>query len=284
MLHPGANEMARTAVLGANMEPARTNLRRSRIPWWIVSLAAAVALGGVVAYQLIVPGPTPTAPPADAAPASPEAALASIPPPTPAIEDPVGPEGARQLLEGVSSNPRFRSWLAAPDLVRRWAVVTANVAEGTSPRRWLAPLAPRKPFSVVEVGDRVEIAPESYARYDGVADAIDSLNAWSLATAYRRLHGAIDAAYRALGYPEGSLDRATARALQRIEGAPVPAGEVRVERQDGFWVFASPEFERLGEVEKHLLRMGPRNERIVQAKARALREALGLPAVAAAAR
>jgi hypothetical protein len=284
MLHPGANEPARDAVLGATMEPVRTNLRRSRIPWWIVSLAAAVVLGGVVAFQLLTQGPTPTAPPADAAPVSPETALVANPNTTLAIEDPVGPEGARPLLEGVSANPLFRSWLAATDLVRRWAVVTANVAEGASPRRWLAPLAPRKPFSVVEQGDRVEIAPEAYARYDGVADAIDSINAWSLAIAYRRLHGAIDAAYRALGYPDGSLDRATARALQRIEGVPVPAGEVRVERQDGLWVFANPELERLGEVEKHLLRMGPRNERIVQAKARALREALGLPAVAAAAR
>jgi hypothetical protein len=265
-----------------HMEPTRTNLRRSRIPWWIVSLAAAVALGGVVAYQLMAPSPTATAPPAESAPASPEAALASTPPPTPAIEDPVGPDGARSLLEGVSANPLFRGWLAATDLVRRWAVVTANVAEGTSPRRWLAPLAPRKPFTVVERGERVEIAPAAYARYDGVADAIDSINARSLAIAYRRLHGAIDAAYRGLGYPDGALDRATARALLRIEGAPVPAGEVRVERQDGLWVFANPELERLGEVEKHLLRMGPRNERIVQAKARALREALGLPAVAAA--
>jgi len=37
-------------------------------------------------------------------------------------------------------------------------------------------------------------------------------------------------------------------------------------------------------VEKHLLRMGPRNERLVQAKARELRDALGLPAVSASAR
>jgi hypothetical protein len=55
-------------------------------------------------------------------------------------------------------------------------------------------------------------------------------------------------------------------------------------RDEELYVFADPALEALSEVEKHLVRMGPRNERIVQAKARELREALALPAVAAAPR
>ncbi len=273
-------------LYSVGMEPARTNLRPSRIRWWFLPLAAALALGGFLAYRLAGPGETtPASPQAVAsAPAAPEEAPPAAPPAPAAVESPVGPEGARALLEDASASPLFRKWLGVDDLVRRWAVVTANVAEGTSPRRWLEPLAPRAPFAVLSRGDRLTIAPGSYDRYDAVADAIDSIDARALATAYRRLHGALDAAHRALGYPAGSLDRATARALRRIEGAPIPAGDVRVVRDEGLYLFADPALEALGAVEKHLVRMGPRNERIVQGKARGLREALALPEVAAAAK
>jgi hypothetical protein len=268
------------------MEPARTNLTRSRFRWWFIPLAAAVVAAGFFAVRLAsqagAPEPPTLAPAvASATPAPEPQAGTSV---QVADESPVGAEGARALLEGVSANPLFRSWLGLKDLVRRWAVVTANVAEGTSPRKFLEPLAPHGKFSVASAGDGLVVAPESYARYDGIAAAIDSIDARALASAYRRLHGAIEAAYVALGYPAGSLDRATARALRRIVETPVPRGEVRVEPAEGLYAYADPALESLGDVEKHLLRLGPRNERLVQAKARELRDALGLPAVAAARR
>jgi hypothetical protein len=47
-----------------------------------------------------------------------------------------------------------------------------------------------------------------------------------------------------------------------------------VVRSEGLYAYADPALEALGPVEKHLLRMGPRNARLVQGKAKALREAL----------
>ena len=267
------------------MEPARSNLRQSFFRWWFLPLAAVVVGGGYVGYRLAFPpaAPVPLQPPPPIA-AAPPAAEPQAPASPQAAEPPVGAEGARALLEGVSSNPLFRAWLGAKDLVRRWAVVTANVAEGVSPRKHLELLAPKGAFAVARSGDGLVIAPGSYARYDGIAAAVDSIDARALASAYRRLHGALEAAHVALGYPAGSLDRATARAVRRIVDAPVAKGEVRVEPVERLYAFADPALERLGEVEKHLLRMGPRNERLVQAKARELRDALGLPAVSASAR
>ena len=59
-------------------------------------------------------------------------------------------------------------------------------------------------------------------------------------------------------------------------------GDVAVEAvgtgPDAIHIFAAPELERLGAVDKHLLRMGPRNTRLIQAKARQLERALGFPA------
>jgi hypothetical protein len=63
----------------------------------------------------------------------------------------------------------------------------------------------------------------------------------------------------------------------------VREGPVLVEPDGAVYAFADPKLEALGPVEKHLLRMGPRNARLVQQKAREIETSLGLakPRVAA---
>jgi hypothetical protein len=247
-------------------ETPRTGLRpASRGPWILVGVAVlAVAAFLWLRRDQAPPPPAPPAPVADAG--APEAAA----PTSPAAPSAAGPE--RPPIEAVSEHPLYRKGLAEGDLERRWAVVTDNLAEGTSPRKQLQFLAPSKPFSVLERGGRTVISPESYRRYDAFADAIASVDVGMLLRAYRGMHGALEAAYRALGYPGASLDRVTVRALRRIVATPVRDGEVPVERSGPLYVFADPRLEELGAVEKHLLRMGPRNTRLVQAKARELLE------------
>jgi Protein of unknown function (DUF3014) len=242
----------------------------SPTPWIVLGLALLVAAGAAVVWYV---HRSPAEPVAATAPApSGEAAPEAAPPgPPPAV----GAARVRSLLESVSPDARFRRWLAEGDLVRRWVVVTDNLAEGVSPRGQLGFLAPGRPFSVMRRGGKDVIAPDSYRRYDELADVVASVDATALAGAYRELHPVLEAAYRALGYPEGSLDGVTARALRRIEMAPVRDGEVVVEGEGPF-VFADARLESLGAVEKHLLRMGPRNTRLLQAKAREILQALGL--------
>jgi hypothetical protein len=257
--------------------PVRSGPRRLRPGEWI-AIVLALAVLGAAGYFLLGRKPPPSAevPPAPAAQApSPPAAPAPPPGPEPAA----GPADARALLERASDDAAFRRWLSEGDLVRRWVVVTDNLAEGVSPREALAFLAPPGKFSVEQAGGDTIIARASYARYDRFAQAVGSIDAGAAARAYRALHGVLEAAYRALGYPNASLDRVTARALSRIERAPVRDEPVPVLDESGVFVFADPALERLGAVEKHLLRMGPRNTRLLQEKAREVREALGLRAL-----
>ncbi|BDG01268.1 DUF3014 domain-containing protein [Anaeromyxobacter oryzae] len=245
-----------------------------------------------IAFSLVVAGavtftwwrghrPPPAAPPAATEPAAaPEVAA----PPPPPLAATATPADVRAQLEPVSADPLFRRALAGDDVLARAAVLIDNLAEGVSPRRVLDFLAPSKPFTVVASGERKVIAPAAYARYDAFAGAVASVDAPLLARAYRALHPALETAYRALGYPQGALDRAAARALQRLVAAPVRDGEVAVKDEGGVFVFEDPALEALRPVEKHLLRMGPRNARLVQAKARELQQALGLPGIVAAPR
>jgi hypothetical protein len=250
---------------------ARKAPRKTGVIVWVVVAVVALGAGFLGARWWLgkraepVPAPATVqspAPPAAAAPAAP------VPP-----ADPVT---VKALLEAVSPNALYRAWVAQADLARRWAVVTENLAEGVVPRAPLAALAPAKPFAVVEKGGRTLVATESYRRYDAVADAVASVDARALAQAYRTLQPAVEAAFRALGYPQGSLDRVTARALRRIEKAPVQEGDLEVQVQGGLYTYVESRLENLTPVDKQVLRMGPRNGRILQAKARELEEALGL--------
>jgi hypothetical protein len=258
------------------LEPPEERRPTTRLIWIIPALAA-VAVGGVMLW-LRRPAPPPVVAPA---PPAPEAQVAPGAAP-PVAAPPADADRVRSLLETVSTNALFRRWLAEGDVVRRWVVVTDNLAEGVSPRGQLRFLAPTRPFSVASRGGATVIAPESYKRYDAFAEAVASVDAAALARAYGELRPVLEAAYRALGYPDASLDRATARALQRIEAVPVKPGDIAVVEGKGtLFEFADPRLEGLGPVAKHLLRMGPRNAKLLQAKAKEIEQALGLPAAAA---
>ncbi len=125
-------------------------------------------------------------------------------------------------------------------------------------------------------GGATYISAAAYQRYDAAADAIASIDAAALGRVYRDLHAPLQSAYRALGYPGASLDAVTARALHRLADAVVPPGQVAVvPAKGGGYLFADPRLEELGPVEKHLLRLGPRNALLVQEKARQLLAELG---------
>jgi hypothetical protein len=244
--------------------------------WGLVALA--VVLVGAGAWFWLRRGEAPPPPaPVAAAPAPVEPPPA--PPPAAPAAAPAPPADAKALLEAISPSALLKKWLGDEGAAERWAVVTDNLAEGASPRKALPFLQPSKPFTVADRDGAVVMAPESYRRYDAFADAVASVDVQAAARAYRGLHEVLQAAYRALGYPGASLDEVTGRALRRLAGAPVAEKELTLVAapQGAAWLYADPKLEELPAVEKHLLRMGPRNERIVQAKARELLKALGMP-------
>jgi len=254
-------------------ERPRTTIRPpSPAPLVIVILGVVAAAGGL--YWFFGKAPPPQPPGAAAAPVVPE-------PSAQATGLSVNPESQQKLLEAVSANPLLRGLLVAPDVARRWAVAVENLANDVVPRKQLELLAPKGAFAVLRRDGKAFIDPQSYSRFDAVGDAVASVNVDAFVIAYAALRPALEAAYRALGYPDGSIDKAAARALHRIEVNPVRDGAVEVVEGTGAtWAFADPSMEGLGDVEKQIVRMGPRNARILQAKAREISQALGMGAPA----
>jgi hypothetical protein len=250
-------------------ERPRTSIKPpSAVPLVLVVLSIVAAAGGGLYWFLRKAPPPPSqGAPVGAVDGAPAAATG------PAVD--AGRQ--RSLLEAVSPDPTLRRLLGEAELARRWAVAVENLANDVVPRKQLEPFAPAGSFAVVRRGGTAFIDPQSYKRHDLFGDAVASVNVDALVIAYAALRPGLEAAYRALGYPDGSIDRAAARALHRIELAPVRDGELAVVEGPGTtWAYADPALERLGDVDKQMMRLGPRNERILQEKAREISRALGL--------
>jgi len=184
----------------------------------------------------------------------------------------------RNLIQRLSSDPRFATWIANQGLVRTFVVAVINVADGESPRAPLAFLAPKDPFTVKGPRDRVVIDPKSYARYDVVADVLGSLDSAACASVYRDLEPLLEAAYREQGHPEGGFSKALTQAADMLLATPAVEGPLRVRPVRRPALMYEHEDERLAALkpaQKQLLRMGSRNVEKVQTKLREIVGALG---------
>ena len=181
----------------------------------------------------------------------------------------------RSLLGPLSSRPELAAWLATDDLVRQLAAAIDRTSRGASPSRDLRVLAPQGTFTVARTARRVELAPASYQRFDGLARTVASLDPVAVAKAYQTIQPRLNEAYRGLGHPEGNVDAAVDAAFQVLLETPIVRDPiVLVEGPGASWVFADPRLQALSPAQQQLLRMGPDNVEAIQTTLHAIRGAL----------
>jgi hypothetical protein len=183
----------------------------------------------------------------------------------------------RELVGKLSAHPSIAAWLTTRGLVRNFTVVVVNIAEGRGPAPLLRPVRPGGMFQVTERGADTLIDPRSYERYNMLAEAAASLDPAGSARLYAGLKPLIDEAYAELGYPDIPFDRMLERAIIQLLETPVVEGPVRVKPEGIGWVYVDPRLEQLTGAQRQLLRLGPRNQRIVQESLRNIALALGIP-------
>jgi len=271
---------ARGRAAAADEPPAEPPRLRAPVGLLLGALFTAVALAGGVAWLLLRPRPvSPRAPRVEAPSAAPVEPAAPEPPPALPSLPPLEQSDAlvREMVQGLSAHPQMGAWLEKAGLVRRYTAATANIADGENPSSHLpASLGPREPFRASAAGARFVMDPRGYSRFDAVGDSVAAVDARGLARIYRLLKPLVRQAFRELGYPPHALDATVERALVALLEAPVVDGEIALVAAPPFFRFADPSLEALAPAQKQLLRMGPRNTRLVQAKLRELARALGI--------
>jgi hypothetical protein len=258
----------------------------SRESGWRVWMVTAVCLllAAAAAYYLVqwsgsdqrareaqAPASRQSTPPAARTPLGPHVEATDLPPLD--LSDPF----VRDLLKSLSSRPELAAWLASDGLIRNIAASVDAIANGTTPSTQLRRLAPSGPFVAEPKGEEFVIDPRSYERFDGIAATAAALDPDGVARAYAMLRPRLHEAYRELGYPDGNFDDAVERAIVRLLNTPIVNEEVDVRPAPVLYQFTDTRLERLSPPQKQLLRMGPRNVRIIKDKLREIARALGIP-------
>jgi hypothetical protein len=204
------------------------------------------------------------------------------PPPEPAVKLPALDQSddiARQMLRSLSPHGKVADWLKIKNIIRVIVAATDNMANGKSPRAHLGFLFYGQVFPVREKGGKIYLDSKSYERYDLLTDAFVSLNTGRTIQAYEKLKPLFQEAYRELGYPQKDFHSTLVQATKRILDTPIVEREVllKEEGKGVNYLYVDDGLEDMNEVQKHLLRMGPKNTRKVQQKLREMALALGVP-------
>lgn len=269
-LHPTADEPPL---------PAPPSRRASSVWVAVALLAAAAGVAGYLAFVWRQP-----AAPAQTATAAPAAATASASPPLGGQGDAVRlpPLDAsdtlvRTLVQALTESPAVMAWLPTSGLIRNFTVVVTNIAEGATPAKQLKVLRPSSGFRIIERGGTAYVDQRSSDRYAKIADAVASIDPAGAAKLYATLKPRIEEAHRDLGSSE-PFDRTLERAMVALLHTPVVDGLEPLKPKGIGYGYADERLESLTPAQKQLLRMGPRNVRVITTKLREIALALGIPA------
>lgn len=181
----------------------------------------------------------------------------------------------RPLISEISSHPTFSLWLKSNDIIRKFTAAIDNIASGQTPRPQIDFFTPEEDFRVVTRKGRVYLDPASYERYNVIADVFDSLSVAGCARLYEQLKPLFQQAYRELGYPTQDFDQTLLKAIVEVLKTPVVEDQILLEKKVTTYMMVDPRLEGLSPAQKHVLRMGPENIQLIQAKLRELALALG---------
>lgn len=196
--------------------------------------------------------------------------------PEPVIEEepsfilPLLNDSDQLIRDGVitlSSQADIAAWLESDELIRKFAVLVDNTVHGSVPRKHVAFLAPDGPFKANKISDALYVLnEESYARYDLLTEIFAGIDSQRSVEFYVLLKPLFQEAYKELGYTDKEFDDAVFLAIGRMLETPVVSEPIHLVRPVVMYKFADEKLESLSEVQKQLIRMGPKNTRVIQAK------------------
>jgi hypothetical protein len=231
-------------------------------------------------YLPPTPGPAQTRPTQQVT-ENPPALPEEIPPATDEQETPITDLSVAEsllprLAQTITANRTALLWAANENLLRHVVGAVDCVANGVSPRMHIGFFSPQGPFRAARGTAGLIVDPASYARYDIVADVVESIDVEGCRQTYARLEPVLEKLYRDLGYPTGSFRASLGKAVAVMLATPTPPVGAGLKRSGSNYIWADPALERMNEAQKHLLRMGPDNVRRIKAKLRQIAAALKL--------
>ena len=209
------------------------------------------------------------------------------PEPLPALSD--SDAVLTQRLSQLLGRKNVLAFLQLDGFVQRTVATVDNLARPqASTTRWPVVPTPQR-FTTLRNADGVEtIHPDNSRRYAPFVALVASVDAAQAAALYRGLYPLFQQAYEELGFPGRYFNDRLVEVLDHLIATPVPNAPLTVSLVEVKgtvaslrpWVryeLADPTLESMSAGRKILLRVGPENQRRLQAKLAELRELVAKP-------
>jgi hypothetical protein len=180
-------------------------------------------------------------------------------------------DGSDELIrDGLLSLTRHEgvnAWLAPNQLIRKFVAFTDNVARGQIAKEPIRSLSLEGTFLVDRINEKTfELDHSSYSRYTPFVKIAVSIDSRRAAEFYHLLRPLFQIAYAELGYGNQSFDDVMFHSIGRLLETPVIKGQIRLVQPGVMYKFEDSKLESLSAAQKQLIRMGPENTRLLQAK------------------
>lgn len=247
----------------------------SRGPWIATAIVALVVIAGYLGWRVFQEQQTPPPPVVAEPQAVPDAGVPEVKALNPADGDALLKDGAG----GLSGDAELAKWLAQPDIVRRLVAAVQQVGEGESPHETLGFITITGPFTVTEKGKgkkkKLFMGDKATGRYDAFTKIVGSINAEAAGALYAKVKPFAEGVFKEIAAPGKTFDEALTKAIDHLAATPLPDGPIELKPPtEGIgYVYADPDLEKLSRAQKHLLRMGPKNAKVIVAQLKAFRAA-----------
>lgn len=251
---------------------------------WI-AIAAVVIFGVILAgyfyWQHSQPKPEPVqvqAPPPPPPPAPPKPEVRQVveappsPPPLPSLAE--SDKLVLDALAGLVGNKSLMKWFHTERIIHNFVATIDNLPRRRAPMSVMP--VERAPGTFITAGTESEpiIDPKNAARYTPYVRIARAIDAKKLVGLYIRLYPLFQQAYEELGYPKKYFNDRLIVALDNLLAAPDIKEPVKLVRPNVYYLYADPDLEGRSIGQRILMRTGSKNEAILKAKLREIKQEL----------
>ena len=181
---------------------------------------------------------------------------------------------AREIIENVNGGKALSQFVAGDYIVERAVAIVDALRRGEVPYKLLPVGRPSKSFPINDDGLRVTMDPSGFRRYDGFAQWVNGIDVLAIVELLNDFEQIATEALARMGVGDFDIRGAVLSATTEILATPIAPQSAELMKREANWVYMDPELEALSSLQKQVLRMGPENSEVIQAKARELRSAV----------
>ncbi len=192
------------------------------------------------------------------------------PEPLPSIE--LSDETIRDSLGAIPLGAPGQKFLISENIVERGTNLIFVISKGDVPYKSLPISRPREKFPISDDGTQIIADPTGYERYNALTAWIGTLDASMIVAAIKPLLPLFREAWSLYGENDEGFDMAVLVALETVINTPEVTSR-RLIRKEAVWIYEDPNLESIPDIQKQLIRMGPRNAALIKQKGMEFRSA-----------